>query len=208
MWPHELDLQVKFDGMTGPVEFDEEGFRTNFKLDVMELSLDSELTKVNPCMQSGKHWQIYKNQQNLRWMKIYATMAVTTPDLATMPVQTSRQFSNKCCHFGRFQCSSWFVGFVFVVQIGQWDKGILSMTQRPNRDNGVRLENGKNKTLVITTIMVGLPTYITYSAMQQLHLSLPIKTCACCFLMSLDRCWLSIHFCQNKVILNPSMYMY
>ena len=42
-----LFLQVKFDGVTGFVSFDDAGFRSNFKLDVLELGLNSEPKKVS-----------------------------------------------------------------------------------------------------------------------------------------------------------------
>jgi hypothetical protein len=46
MLPHPL-LQVEFDGVTGKVAFDDAGLRTDFKLDVLELGLNSEPKKVS-----------------------------------------------------------------------------------------------------------------------------------------------------------------
>ena len=40
-------LQVDFVGVTGKVSFDDAGYRNNFKLDVLELGLNSEPKKVS-----------------------------------------------------------------------------------------------------------------------------------------------------------------
>jgi len=39
-------FKVSFNGASGPVQFDEKGQRTNYKLDVMELASDSGIEKV------------------------------------------------------------------------------------------------------------------------------------------------------------------
>jgi ABC-type branched-subunit amino acid transport system substrate-binding protein len=42
----ELYLQVKMNGLTGPISFDEHGHRVGYKLDVMELVFNNEPRKV------------------------------------------------------------------------------------------------------------------------------------------------------------------
>ncbi len=39
-------FQMEFDGVSGHLSFDSEGFRKDYTLDVLELSLDNEPTKV------------------------------------------------------------------------------------------------------------------------------------------------------------------
>ncbi len=44
---HEISgFQMEFDGVSGHLSFDSEGFRKDYTLDVLELSLDNEPTKV------------------------------------------------------------------------------------------------------------------------------------------------------------------
>ena len=54
-----LCVQVKFEGQTGHIEFNDEGHRTNFVLNVLEQSVDNDVVKVRAP--SGfiyiLHWQ-------------------------------------------------------------------------------------------------------------------------------------------------------
>ena len=42
-----FSLQVRFNGMTGLVSFDKEGFRKDYSLDIMQLSFNNGPRKVN-----------------------------------------------------------------------------------------------------------------------------------------------------------------
>ena len=40
-------LQVKYNGLSGPIEFDEYGFRKNYKLDIIAMTKKSEPQNVS-----------------------------------------------------------------------------------------------------------------------------------------------------------------
>jgi len=47
--------QVKFEGQTGHVEFNDEGHRTNFVINVLEQTVDSDVRKVWHKKNTSQH---------------------------------------------------------------------------------------------------------------------------------------------------------
>jgi len=62
-------VQVEFEGVTGRIQFDSQGYRSNFTLDVLEMSFNSRPKKVRTlldCEWALSLMSIYRNARNGR----------------------------------------------------------------------------------------------------------------------------------------------